>query len=165
MKIFNMKNLNAVLTPVILTMALSVPSTAHAQDGDKIQSGFEQGRHEGHQNENGKQKGLENERNPWNDFYQGGGVDVELTIHHHGIIPTMTFTATYNSLMTIREVIADIVDESEEGFYLQECYEDDMGLLSDCEADESPTPLDSSLTLEAAGLVEDPEAHLVYQSD
>lgn len=166
MKIYGIKNVVSLLTSVMLSLMLSVPALSYAQEGDNGEhKGFEQGKHEGHQKDNGKRKGFENEKNPWNSYYNSGE-DFDLTIHNHAVVPTITFTETYNSEQTIQEVLASIVGEDTTGFYLQECYEDLVLLLfgdSDCDEGESPEPLDSSLTLEDAGLVEDPEAHLVYK--
>lgn len=169
MKIYNSKNLMTMLTCAALTLALSISSATHAQDaGNGKFSGFEKGKHEGHSNDNGKRKGHENERNPWNSFYNDtSGTDFELTIHHHGVMPNITFTMTYNSMMTIQEVLTDILEDSTDGFALQECFEEYIllqGIESDCTEGESPVPLDSSLTLEEAGIVDDPEVHLVYTS-
>lgn len=166
MKIFN-NNPAVVLIYAILAFGLSVSSTAYAQDeGDSRHLGFEKGKHEGHDKDNGKRKGHENERNPWHDFYQdASGVDFDLTVHNHAIIPNVTFTATYNSLMTIQELIADIVGDSTDGFYFQECFEVfDLiqGTISDCTEGETTDLMDSSLTLEEAGIVDDPEVHLVH---
>ncbi len=57
--------------------------------------------------------------------------------------------------------------EDIEGFYLQECIVifTRRGLESDCVDDEEPIPLDSSLTMEEAGVMDDPEVYLVYIPD
>ncbi|MEX2523771.1 MAG: hypothetical protein WD750_02335 [Gammaproteobacteria bacterium] len=170
MKIFNNFNIinpAAVLicTMLVLTFSVSTQTYAQGEYSGKY-TGFEKGKHEGHHKENGKRKGHENERNPWNAFYnEDAGVDFELTVHNHAITPNVTFTETYNSLMTIQELLVEIVGDETDGFYIQECYEEfDLiqGTISDCEEGQSAAPLDGGLTLEEAGFVEDPEAHLVY---
>ncbi len=167
MKLFNKINPAAVLIYTTLALAFSIPAQTYAQGEENGRyTGFEQGKHEGHNKENGKRKGHENERNPWYEFNQeDSGVDFDLTVHNHAIVPNVTFTATYNSLMTIQEVIADIVGDSTDGFYFQECFEVfDLiqGTISDCTEGETTDPLGSSLTLEEAGIVDDPEVHLVH---
>lgn len=167
MKSDNIKNLAMILSCITLALMLSVSSVAHAQRvDDPEKKGFTQGNHKGHFNEKGKRLGHKNERNPWyGSDDDTSGIDFDLTIHNHAIIPNVTFTATYNSLMTIQEVLTAVLGDSSDGFYFQECYEEfDLiqGTISDCTEGESAAPLDSNLTLEAAGLVEDPEVHLVY---
>ena len=53
----------------------------------------------------------------------------------------------------------DLPPEFASWFVLQKCFTDSKG--SDCSGDETTSPLDGALTLDQAGLVEDPVAHLV----
>jgi hypothetical protein len=163
MKIISLKDLVALLGCV--TLILSISSVTYAQDEDNGKhTGFEQGNHEGHLKDNGVRKGFENERNPWYDASQDDtGVDFELTIHNRTTNPG-TVTGTYNSLMTIQELLTSLLGEATNGISLQECFEmsTPLGKISTCTDGETPTPLDNSLTLEAAGLLDDPEVYLVY---
>jgi len=80
-------------------------------------------------------------------------------------MPNITFTMTFNSMLTIQQVITGLVGDSTDGFFLQECFEQVVliqGLVSSCTEGENPVPLDSGLTLEDVGIVDDPEVHLVY---
>ena len=163
MKILSKRSLLVLLACVTFAFGSSV---AAAQDGDNGKhTGFEQGKHKGHLDDKGNHKGFENENNPFYEEEQEApaGVAFDLTVHHHGLIPTTTFTSTYNSLMTIEELLAAILGDSSEGFYLQECYTSGGFFpITSCVGDETTAPIDSSLTLEQAGFLEDPEVHLVY---
>lgn len=166
MKICDKKNIVTTLACAALTLALTIFPTTYAQDaGNGKFSGFEKGKHEGHLNEKGKRLGHENEKNPWSNSNRETSVDVELTIHHHGVMPNITFTMTFNSMQTVQQVLTGLVGDSIDGFFLQECFEQFVliqGLVSSCTEGENAVPLDSSLTLEDAGIVDDPEVHLVY---
>ncbi len=161
-------NLATLLCGINLALLFSVSSLGYAQDRNPgRQTGFETGKHEGHLKDNANKQGFENERNPWSKVYQDSpsGIDFDLTIHHRGLTPYVTFTRTYNSLMTVQDVITDILPEATGGYYLQECFQITVlfqGLVSDCTDGETATPIESSLTLEQAGLLDDPEVHLIY---
>ena len=156
---------NITLTLVSLVMlALMFSPVVHgdASENGKF-TGFEQGKHKGHDNENGNHKGLENEKNPWSKYGADTGVDFDLTIINHAISPTVTVTLTYNSKMTIAEVLADVIGDPIDGIVMQDCYTSGGPLsISDCQDGQSPVQLDSDMTLELAGLVENPRVHIVY---
>lgn len=162
MKTFSMKSL-ALTTGMLLTLSFAVSPASYSQEGDHGKhTGFETGKHLGHTKDIGQRKGHENEKNPW---YAPAGVDFDLTVHNHGIMPVVSFTQTYNSALTVQELIMAIVGEAADGFVLQQCYEVfDLikGRVSDCSGDETTAPLDAALTLEQAGLLADPEVHLVF---
>ena len=168
MKIFTIKDVAAISSYFALFLVFSLSSLTYARDGDNGRhSGYEQGNHKGHSNEHGKHKGHENVRNPWYRIRFSkatSGADIELTIHHHGMSPPLTFTATYDSMMTIQEVLDDILVDPT-GFYFQECFMTTTifgQILTDCTEGENPVPMNSSLTLQNAGLVEDPEVYLLF---
>jgi hypothetical protein len=168
MKIFNTKNLIAGISGVMLTLTLSVPVVTFAgQDNGKF-TGFEQGEHKGHTDGKGKHKGFENERNPWHDFYNNSGVEFDLTVKDVSQGALNEYVITVNSTTVISDFLMEqLGSEDIEGFYLQECMVifTRRGLESDCEGDEEPIPLDSSLTMEEAGILDDPEVYLVFIPD
>ncbi len=159
------KNKLITLSSLIM-FALMTSQQVYAEDvasNNGNFTGFEQGKHKGHENENGKHKGHEKDKNPWSAFGTEQGIDFDLTIINHAISPIVTVTLSYNSKTTIGEVLADVVGDSTESFVMQDCYESGGPLsISDCPAGQTPVQLDNNLTLELAGLIENPKVHIVY---
>jgi hypothetical protein len=152
----------------MLSLILSAPAVTLAGPDNGKFTGFEQGNHNGHTDGKGNHKGFENERNPWHDFYNNAGVEFDLTVHDISSGPKNTYVVSTNSTKVISDFLMEQLGQEDiEGFYLQECIVifTRRGLESDCEDDEEPIPLDSSLTMEEAGVMADPEVYLVYIPD
>ncbi|NNE38173.1 MAG: hypothetical protein HKN08_07695 [Gammaproteobacteria bacterium] len=166
----NTRNNNkaSALLPFIM-LAFLVSPMIHAQEegsDNGRHTGFEQGNHKGHDNGKGKQKGLENERNPWSGYGNDPGVDFELTIINHAITPMVTIIMVYNSRNTVGEVLADVIGGAIDGFVMQDCYTTSGPLsITDCPAGQTPVQLDIDMTLESAGLVENSRAHIFYTGE
>ena len=146
----------------------------------------DRGHHNGHHNRHGHHNGLHKEHNRWcndnddddasnTDTGSGDtgtgtgtvvtGVPVDLTVNDpQGLHGGAAFNVTYDSLTTVQQVLTDLEGTSGATYGLQMCYQfsDPLaGTYTDCTTGETLTPLDTSLTLDAAGLVADPVVYLV----